>query len=85
MLFYLVGIKGSAMSALAKILYQEGHLVMGVDVLEDFYTSKDLNGIQLEDFDHMNLKDSYFYIIGNAFMNHDVTNYIMSKGWKYLS
>ncbi|MDE5868459.1 MAG: hypothetical protein K2H02_05895, partial [Anaeroplasmataceae bacterium] len=43
MLFYLVGIKGSAMSALAKILNQEGHLVMGVDVLEDFYTSKDLN------------------------------------------
>lgn len=85
MLFYLVGIKGSAMSALAKILNEEGHLVMGVDVLEDFYTSKDLNGIHLEDFDHMNLKDSYFYIIGNAFMNHDVTKYIMSKGWKYLS
>ena len=66
MLFYLIGIKGSAMSALAKILYQQGHMVTGVDVENDFYTMKNLENISLENFNNMQLKRHYFYIIGNA-------------------
>ncbi len=83
MLFYLIGIKGSAMSALAKILYQQGHMVTGVDVENDFYTMKNLENISLENFNNMQLKRHYFYIIGNAYKNHSVTNYI--KHMKYYT
>lgn len=83
--YYLIGIKGSAMSALAKILYQEGHIVAGVDVEDNFYTFKESLGIRLESFHNMHLKKGYFYIIGNAFMNHRVTEYIKEQGWKFQS
>lgn len=83
--YYLIGIKGSAMSALAKILHNEGHLVSGADVEDDFYTLKKNLGIKLESFNEKNLKPSYFYIIGNAFINHDITNYIQKMGWKFQS
>lgn len=83
MLFYLIGIKGAAMSALAKILYQQGHMVTGVDVENDFYTMKNLENISLENFNNMQLKRHYFYIIGNAYKNHSVTKYI--KHMKYYT
>lgn len=83
MLFYLVGIKGAALSALAKILNNLGHLVSGVDVKDDFYTSNDLTRIKLEDFANMNLKPSYYYVIGNAYVSHSVTKYIINMNYKY--
>ena len=73
MKYYLVGIKGSGMSALANILLQDGHTVEGVDVDEDFYTCKHLNGIRIVSFNKFILKDDFFYIIGNAYINHPVT------------
>ncbi len=83
MLFYLVGIKGAALSALAKILNNLGHLVAGVDVEDDFYTANDLKKIKLEAFSNMNLKPSYYYVIGNAYVNHSVTNYLINMNYKY--
>lgn len=85
MVFYLVGIKGAAMSSLAKILHREGHIVKGVDVEDEFYTFTNDNGIHIETFSHMKLKKSYFYIIGNAYQNHSVTNYIKNMRYKNLS
>lgn len=72
------------MSGLAQLLLKEGHLVFGVDVEEEFYTSKNLKGIILEDFSKMNLKPTYFYIIGNAFKNHSVANYIKNMRYRYM-
>lgn len=83
MLFYLIGIKGSAMSALAKILYQLGHIVKGVDVEEEFYTIKNTDNIPIETFSNMNLKKSYYYIIGNAYQEHSVTKFLKNKKYKY--
>ena len=53
MLFYLVGIKGSALSALAKILSKQGHIVRGVDVEEDFYTMNSKCPIRIVSFSNM--------------------------------
>lgn len=85
MLFYLVGIKGSALSALAKILSKQGHLVRGVDVEENFYTMNSKYPIRIESFSNMKLDKSYFYIIGNAFLKHSVTKYIQNMGYTCMS
>ncbi|MCM1130357.1 MAG: Mur ligase family protein [Roseburia sp.] len=85
MLFYLIGIKGSALSALAKILSNQGHLVRGVDVEEDFYTMNSKFPIRIESFSNMKLKKCYFYIIGNAFINHSVTKYIKSMRYIHMT
>lgn len=70
------------MSALAKLLISEGHIVKGVDTKEHFFTEEGLN-INIDSFYNMKLKASYFYIIGNAFKNHKITNYILKMGYHY--
>ncbi|MDE6414979.1 MAG: hypothetical protein K2K48_06155 [Anaeroplasmataceae bacterium] len=85
MLFYLIGIKGSALSALAKILIKQGHIVRGVDVEEEFYTMNSKYPIRIESFSNMQLKNCYFYIIGNAFLKHSVTKYIQNMGYKSMT
>ncbi len=85
MLFYLIGIKGSGMSALAKVLYEQGHIVKGVDSENYYYTQKDLKHIKIESFKHMNLKESYFYIIGNAYQTHSVTKYIQDMDFMSMT
>ena len=59
LIYYLIGIKGSGMSALAKLLISEGHIVKGVDSKEHFFTEKGLN-IDIESFYNMSIKSSYF-------------------------
>ncbi len=84
MKYYLVGIKGSAMASLAKLLLDLGHDVTGVDYKEDYYTldSKAL-GIKVDTFNEVNLNNDCFYIIGNAFANHSLTKYIINNYDKY--
>lgn len=84
MIYYLVGIKGAGMSALALCLSQQGHIVKGVDSETFFYTQKKLNDFCVEDFTHMNLKKSYFYIIGNAYVNHSLFKTIKRLKYKYM-
>lgn len=53
--FYLVGIKGVAMTALAQILVDAGKIVSGCDVLDDFVTQPQLDRLALTldiGFDH---------------------------------
>lgn len=83
MFFYLVGIKGAALSSLAKILSRLGHIVRGVDVKDDFYTMGSENSIKIEDFSNISLKSSYYYVIGNAYLNHKVTSYIKNNNFIY--
>ncbi len=85
MLFYFVGIKGSALSAFAKILSEKGHIVRGVDVEEEFYTMNSKHPIRIENFSNMQLKSCYLYIIGNAFLNHSVTKYIQKMGYTFMT
>lgn len=84
MLFYLIGIKGAALSALANVLKEQGHIVKGVDTDTYFYTEKNIRELKVESFNHMNLKPSYFYIIGNAYIHHGVTRYIKHSGYRFM-
>ena len=79
----MVGIKGAGMSALANILYKDGHIVEGVDVKEDFYTSRNLKNINIITFEEFIIKDDYFYIIGNAFVDHFISKNIIENNLQY--
>lgn len=66
---YFVGIKGSGMSALALVLHDLGHEVLGSDITQYTFTQRGLEkaGITCLPFDADNLKPGYTVIAGNSF------------------
>lgn len=66
---YFIGIKGSGMSALALILHDLGHEVLGSDITQYTFTQRGLEqaGIECLPFDAANLKPGYTVIAGNSF------------------
>ena len=56
--YYFIGIKGSGMSALALVLHDLGHQVLGSDITQYTFTQKGLAaaGIKMLPFDPANLK-----------------------------
>lgn len=84
MQFYMVGIKGAGMSALANILCDLGHDVIGVDYNKKYFTQATFNNsIRCENFESYKLKKEYFYIIGNAFKLSKITEEIISNGYNF--
>ncbi len=84
--FYLVGIKGSGMSALASLLYDLGNNVTGSDSKEDFGFEEGLKkrNIEVFCFNKNNIKKGYTYIISNAY--HDENEEVLKikeLGYKY--
>ncbi len=71
--YFLVGIKGSGMSALAQFLSDCGEFVCGSDVEKQYFTEKNLHEkeIKIYNFDTAHLKEEYIYIISPAF---DISN-----------
>ncbi len=69
MLYYFIGIKGTGMSALALMLHNLGHKVIGSDLEKHFFTEEPLKkaNIEILSFDKNNIKDNMTVIIGNAF------------------
>lgn len=67
--FYMIGIKGSGMSALAHILHDAGYTVIGSDTEKFVFTEPPLvdKGIEILPFDKDNLKEEYIVIAGNSF------------------
>lgn len=67
--YHFVGIKGSGMSALAMILYEEGYKVQGSDVGKHFFTQLPLEekNIPIFEFSPNNIKEGQTIIAGNAF------------------
>lgn len=67
--YYFIGIKGSGMSALALILHDLGHEVLGSDITQYTFTQRGLAkaGITMLPFDPANLKAGYTVICGNSF------------------
>ena len=72
--YYLVGIKGTGMSSLAKLLKEEGNEVLGSDVDEYYFTEDTLKEqeIEIKSFNRSNITKDYFYIIGNAFNKSNI-------------
>lgn len=84
--FYLVGIKGSGMSALASMLYDLGHEVLGSDKNEDFGFESGLikRNIKILPFDQNNITKEYIYIISNAYNEENIEVLkIKEKNYKY--
>lgn len=68
-MYYLIGIKGTGMSALAQILFDLGYEVMGSDKPDHFFTEKPLieRGIKILPFNKDNIKEDMLIVQGNAF------------------
>ena len=68
-MYYLIGIKGTGMSALAQILFELGYEVMGSDKPDHFFTEKPLieRGIKILPFNKDNIKEDMLIVQGNAF------------------
>lgn len=71
MKYYLVGIKGSGMAALACILKDLGYEVAGVDKKDFLFTQEKLikKGIVVEDFSNYCFDDADIIVVGNAFLD----------------
>ena len=67
--YYLVGIKGSGMAALACFLKSIGHNVIGSDTVNDYGFESKLKdlGIKILSFSKDNITSDYIYIISNAY------------------
>lgn len=78
MKYYLVGIKGTGMSALAGLLHDDGHLVGGMDVDKDIFTEKELlkKEIYIDSLSFRNFMWVDLFIIGHQFMGSEVHQYI---------
>ena len=71
------------MSALGKLLLEDGHIVYGIDVKKDFYTCIGLENAIIYDFDNYCLYDDVIYVIGNAYHKHKIVEKIKTKRYKY--
>ena len=67
-MYYLIGIKGSGMSALAAILFDLGYEVKGSDIEKHFFTEEGLikRGIEILPYNKNNIKDDMIIIKGNS-------------------
>ena len=86
MKYWLVGIKGSGMSALASYLYDMGNMVMGSDVSQtfDFESGLIKRNIEVLPFSKNNISPNYIYIISNAYhLENEEVQEIIKNGYKY--
>ncbi len=84
--YYLIGIKGSGMSALACYLYDLGHIVVGSDVIEDFGFSDNVKerNINVLTFSKTNITNEYIYIVSAAYdESSEELNEVIKRGYKY--
>ena len=67
--YYFVGIKGTGMASLARLLKDQGHEVLGSDIEKETFTQAPLEaaGIKILPFDPDNLKAGMIVVQGNAF------------------
>ena len=86
MKYFLVGIKGTGMSALACLLSDLGNKVEGSDEDEYYFTEDNLikRNIIIHKFNEVNLDSTYIYIIGNAFnLNNKEVQKIINNNYTY--
>lgn len=83
MKFYLIGIKGSGMSALALYLLDLNYVVTGVDISEELFTEKELlsRGVVISNFDNIKLVDikTNIVIYSSAYKDSEIVKYLKVK------
>lgn len=87
--YYLVGIKGVAMTALAQVLIDAGHMVFGSDVADSFVTTPILErlGIVADDFsaELPNGLDQVVYTAAHQASKHPQVQVALAKGIPTIS
>ncbi len=76
MVYYFIGINGNGMKALYKLLKAKGETSYGCDYIKG-------ENVNFEDIDKVILHKEYIYIIGNAFINHNLVKKIIASNYKY--
>lgn len=68
---FFIGIKGTGMASLAKIVRNMGYEVSGSDIPTHFFTEDDLRtlNIPILEFNKDNIKDDMIVVAGNAFLD----------------
>ena len=88
MKFFLIGIKGSGMAALAGILQDDGYEVIGVDNSSKVFTENELSKrkIKVYEFpiDYRILDNISYVIIGHSFTNHEIVDKIKERNIPHL-
>lgn len=83
MKFYLIGIKGSGMSALALYLLDLNYVVTGVDISEELSTEKELLSrvVVISNFDNIKLVDikTNIVIYSSAYKDSEIVKYLKVK------
>ena len=81
MKFYLIGIKGSGMSALALLLNDDGYIVEGSDVNKYIFTEERLKSknIKIHSLSNLNYLKNYFVIIGHDFYEKYLIDFLTKK------
>lgn len=83
MKFYLIGIKGSGMSALALYLLDLNYVVTGVDISEELFTEKELlsRGVVISNFDNIKLVDikTNIVIYSSVYKDSEIVKYLKVK------
>ena len=74
------------MSALANILYDEGHYVEGMDVKKHLFTQNNLKmkDIFIHSLDFDDFSQDFIYIIGHNFIDSDIVVKLKDKGCKLI-
>lgn len=85
MKYYLVGIKGSLLSAVALFLQDLGHFVEGSDSNDFYFTETELRkrSILIHSFSKDNIDGKSIYIISPAYIDHEETNEIIKNEYQY--
>ena len=86
MKFYLVGIKGSGMSALAHLLLDDGYQVEGSDVDKYIFTENRLKQrkVKIHSLNNKDYLKNSFVIIGHDFIDDYLINDLNKKGIPFL-
>ncbi len=83
--YYLIGIMGSGMRALATLLLKMGHNVNGADIKNSFYMKDKIDkNINVENLNFIHLNKKNIYIIGNSFRNHKIVKKIDKMGITHI-
>lgn len=85
MKYYFVGIKGTGMSALAKVLLDLGNEVLGSDVKDSYFTDSSLmeRNILIKSFNKDNIKEDIIYIASSCYDSENVEiKEILKRGYK---
>ena len=71
---FFIGIKGTGMASLAKIVRNMGYEVSGSDIATHFFTEDDLRALNIPiyEFNKENIKDNMIVVAGNAFLEDHI-------------